>query len=254
MKTRRLVLMVLISFLVLSGISSVRIRSDSVIEFVIHKRMYVDPNANPDFKVNDGLRKELEEDTFGFDGAEFTVFELSSYLELLGLSYEESISKMMNLNNEDLINILNLEGDYVDTVTTSMIDNESGVAHLRVNQTEEMNRVFVFIETFTPKYLDTYEVIHKAVPMFVVTPVEHPVNSGTYLSTIHLYPKNYGYKEEIKPPDVIDPEVPNTIPDLPGTGISSEVPYMAIGFIGFGLVVLVISKKIKEKYNEKENI
>lgn len=238
---------VLLSFTTISAIE------DDKIEFTIHKRMYSDPDANPDYTSSSGLLELIEEGTYGFNGVEFSVFELSEYFAQESLNYETIAKEIADMPVEELLLLANSKGQLIDTITTTTVGGEPGIASITVNPLDyaEENQVFLFVETKTPNIDGKYEVIHKATPMLIVLPVEHPEIKDEYLSQIHLYPKNFGYVVDEEPEKPVIPEPPVN-PELPATGISTKIPVLATTTLGLGLVLLAINKYTKIEKNEEE--
>lgn len=241
--------LLMVGILVLVGSNTISAQAEKV-ELVIHKRMYVDPNANPEFKVNSGLLEIDQPDTYGFDGVEFTLIDLTEYFENQNNAYEETMEYLLNMDRSLLDTLISTDGEVVQKTTTSTVNGESGIGQFIINTSEynKENQVFLILETYTPYYLGEYEVIYQGAPLFVVLPVENPEQTGTYLSTIHLYPKNFGYTIIPEPP-VQEPE----IPDLPATGIEEKLPVLGIELIASGLVIIALSTKFKkETFNEEK--
>lgn len=217
---------------------------EATVVIVLHKLMYVDPSASPDYKINSGLIESVDDDTYGFNGVEFTIYDLSDYVAQRKESYETIAQRISNKSLDSLIKLGDTQGHLVEKVVTTTQQGEAGVAKLRVNG--DLNKAYLILETNTPKIEGLYEVNHNAVPMLVVLPVEHPTIKDTMLSTIHLYPKNFGYV-----PDVL-PEVP--YPGIhPPTGISRSSCIPAYGILGVGLLILFLNKGKSFQGESNEN-
>lgn len=207
--------------------------NEEPVEIVIHKRMYVDPSANPNHKNNSGLIEPVENGTYGLDGVEFTIYDLTNYISQSKEDYDTMAQRISNQSIDTLINLGESEGYLVDKVVTITQEGEAGVANILVNG--NYNQTYLILETKTPKVNGSDDVIHKATPMLIVLPVEHPMNKDTLLSTVHLYPKSFGYVPEVLP-QVPDKEV------HPPTGVSRKSLLPAFGIIGVGLLVLFLNK------------
>lgn len=218
------------------------------VTIVIHKRLYVDPGGNTSYKNNSGLIDSLGDGSYGLNGVEFTIYDLSDYISQSKEDYDTLAQRISNQSMDSLIGLGESEGYLVDKLETTTQEGESGVAKILVNG--NYNQAYLILETKSPKVNGSYEVIHKATPMLVVLPVEHPINKDTLLSTVHIYPKTFGYVPEVLP-QVPDKEV------HPPTGVSRNSLMPAYVIIGVGLLVLILNKgkNSKEKNNEnKEKI
>lgn len=256
MKTKWIVKISLSLMLLLLVTTPQQIHADEKVEFVIHKRMYIDPEANPNFEKNSGLVQELENDTYGFNGVEFTLYDMSHYFQSLSTSFDEIAQDISNMTRAEVESLVSDKGIRIDSVVTSTVGDEAGIAKISVNPKNyaDENQVFLFLETKTPLHIGEYEVIHKATPMVIVLPVENPVVPGVYMNTIHLYPKNFGYIIDEEPELPVIPPKPPVKPVLPGTGIETKLPVVAFVIVGFGLVMVGLSRRVsKDTYKEKKD-
>lgn len=225
--------------------------NDETVEIVLHKRMYVDPNAIPNFKISSGLLEPVGDDTYGFNGVEFTIFDISDYRAKSDEDFDSFAQRLSNHSIDSLVILGETEGHLVERVITTTQQKEAGIAKIRVDG--KRHQAYLILETKTPKIQETYEVIHKATPMLVVLPVEDPTNKEAMLSTIHLYPKNFGYRPEVLP-QTPNPEVrPPELGGIPPTGRSSSNFTLAHVLIGVGLFILVVNKGKISKEENYEN-
>lgn len=245
----KLLTVVMVLLFTLTSVYSIEEES---VEFIIHKRMYVDPEAVPDEVLNSGLLQKIDDSTYGFNDVEFTVYDMSNYFSDQTLEYEDLASMLNGMSNDNAITFGVEQGQELAKLVTKTMDGEAGLAKFRVNPLDyaDENQVFMFVETKTPDIEGKYDVIHKGTPMLIVLPVENPQVKGDYLKEIHLYPKNFGYIVDEEPtiPDLPKPPV---IPNLPSTGISNKVPVMATTSLGLGFIVLALSKYRKKEEEEK---
>lgn len=243
MRRVRFVLTVLI--LVLTVIPTYAL-DEEIVEIVLHKRMYVDPNASPNLNISSGLLEPMGDDTYGFNGVEFTIFDISEYVAKSEEDYESISQRISNQSIDSLVVLGETEGHLVEKAITTTQQKEAGIAKIQVDG--KLNQAYLILETKTPKIQESYEVIHMATPMLVILPIENPINKETMLSTIHLYPKNFGYMPEILPelPEPPKPQEPGVIPP---TGVSNGNFIAAYALIGVGLVILVLNKKNSKEEN-----
>lgn len=236
---------ILLSCLVLFGLlNPIITQAEETIDFIIHKRLYVDADNYPEDAINSGLIKEVEPGTYGMDGVEFTVYDLSEYFIDSKESYEDFAIRINNTKLDLLLEFANEKGTKIDTITTSTINGEAGVAKFSLNSEDyssDMQMVLI-LETFTPEFSDEYKIHQKSSPMLISLPIENPEQEGDYLNVIHLYPKGYGYM------DIEQPLPPITDPELPSTGVESNFPMYAYGLVVLGLMLFTSSNiKLKKK-------
>lgn len=214
----------------------------NIIKIVIHKRMYYDSKANPEYKKTSGLETEHDNNTFGFNDVEFSIYSLTDYVNNSNETFEKIRNDISNMSIKSAVNFGESKGVLLDKITTQTIDGEIGVAKLNVEQIDSgpINQAFLILETNTPKFKGEYEVTHLATPMLIVLPVENPIQIGEYLSVIHLYPKNFGYTIDELIPSPNDPSLPE---ELPQTGITNQNHALAYLAVGIGVIILLINKK-----------
>lgn len=245
-------------------------------EFILHKRMYIDPKANPIEVPNTGLEMPDEEfmnkeTTYGLNDVVFEIYDVSEYIHEQ-LSKEQPNKKKKSTQEiqkyfiDTKPNQLaeNFKNNLVDTVVTKTINGESGMAVFDVPSKTELNvkegdkiikiklpATYLILEKAAP-LIKGQKIIKLAMPMLMILPVENPLEEGNYLSTIHLYPKNAQYdvpEREEKVPPTPKPDPKPKKPFLPQTGEIKSV--MAI----LGVVVIAVVIWIwKKKRNTQESI
>ncbi|MGF2144433.1 pilin N-terminal domain-containing protein [Vagococcus fluvialis] len=225
-------------------------------EFILHKRMYIDPKANPKEVSNTGLEMPDEEfmnkeTTYGLNDVVFEIYDVSEYVRKQR-EEKKSTQEIQKYFSDTKPNQLaeNFKNNLVDTVVTKTINGESGIAVFEATSKEE-TPAYLILEKAAP-LIKGQKIIKLAMPMLIILPVENPLEEGNYLSTIHLYPKNAQYnvpesEKEVPPAPRPDPK-PNK-PFLPQTGEIKSV--MAI----LGVVVIAVVFWIwKNKRNTQESI
>lgn len=175
----------------------------SEVTFVLHKRVFINPNEVPSIRVNSGLEltpdnvTEENEDlldatkTFGANGIVFEVYDATEYVlaELKEGTLESAMQDVFESDPADLRTALT-EDNLITTITTARDTEtgENGVASLTLdfNEVDGENHAILFLEV-----LPTNGAIRQeAAPMLVSLPVEDTMNEGQFLDTVHLYPKN----------------------------------------------------------------
>lgn len=173
------------------------------VTFVLHKRVFLNPNSILDSQINSGLELTPENvteandaliddtQTFGINGINFDVYDASAYLagELAQKTMEEVMQAILETDSDTLRETLTAE-NLVTTITTTQDPQtgENGMVTLTLDLSEvaEQNPAILFLE----KLPNNSVIRQEAAPMLVVLPVEDPMNEGQFLDTIHLYPKN----------------------------------------------------------------
>lgn len=217
-------------------------------EFILHKRMYIDPKANPKEVSNTGLEMLDEEfmnkeTTYGLNDVVFEIYDVSEYVRNQRKGEEskgeekKSTQEIQKYFSDTKPNQLaeNFKNNLVDTVVTKTINGESGMAVFEATSKEE-TPAYLILEKAAP-LIKGQKIIKLAMPMLIILPVENPLEEGNYLSTIHLYPKNAQYdvpEPEKKVPPTPKPEPKPKKPFLPQTGEIKST--MAI----LGVVVIAV--------------
>ena len=231
-------------------------------EFILHKRMYIDPKANPIEVPNTGLEMPDEEfmnkeTTYGLNDVVFEIYDVSEYIhdqlsEEQPNKEKKSTQEIQKYFIDTKPNQLaeNFKNNLVDTVVTKTINGESGVAVFEATSKEEIP-AYLILEKAAP-LIKGQKIIKLAMPMLIILPVENPLEEGNYLSTIHLYPKNAQYdvpepKKEVPPAPKPDPKPKK--PFLPQTGeIKSAMAILGV------VVITVVFWIWKNKRNTQESI
>lgn len=228
---------------------------ESAIEFVLHKKMFKDFNATPDYTQNTGLEMDSNaEETYGLNNVTFEVYEVTDWAaeELQTQSLENLMTKVMNTPMQELRGKFSsdVKNPLLQEVVTTTIANEDGVAVVNVTPAIH-NSAYLFLETKAPA-IEGQEIRELAAPMLVVLPIENPSVSGSYLSTIHLYPKNSGV-ELPKPPEPQKPEQPKpekpSKPGKPSLPITGEAKSM-ISILGIALLITAFLLYRKQVNNQ----
>lgn len=222
------------------------------VTFVLHKRVFLNPNSILDSQINSGLELTPENvteendaliddtQTFGINGINFDVYDASAYLagELAQKTMEEVMQAILETDSDTLRETLTAE-NLVTTITTTQDPQtgENGMVTLTLDLSEvaEQNPAILFLE----KLPNNSVIRQEAAPMLVVLPVEDPMNEGQFLDTIHLYPKNVlrgrlpqtGGEEKPKPSPT-----PTPGGRLPQTGEAKSI----MGIVGILIVGSVI--------------
>lgn len=222
--------------------------------FVLHKRVF---RNGQDYGVGvtggleldqstatDEQSKSLinEEETYGLNGVTFAVYDATDYVsdKLKEMSQEELLKHVTDSSNETLLEEIKPYDSFIQDVVTANVSDEDGVGKVTVNPTKE-NSAYLFIETKVSDE-DTDRIKVTATPMLIILPVENPTEKGTYLSTIHLYPKNTEIKPDeptpSKPPEPEEPSKPTPPGRLPQTGEAKSIMTFIGVFLVLGAVVL----------------
>ena len=212
-------------------------------EFILHKRMYIDPKANPKEVSNTGLEMPDEEfmnkeTTYGLNDVVFEIYDVSEYVrKQRQVDEKKSTQEIQKYFSDTKPNQLaeNFKNNLVDTVVTKTINGESGMAVFEATSKEE-TPAYLILEKAAP-LIRGQKIIKLAMPMLIILPVENPLEEGNYLSTIHLYPKNAQYdvpEPEKKVPPTPKPDPKPKKPFLPQTGEIKSA--MAI----LGVVVIAV--------------
>ncbi len=211
------------------------------VTFVLHKRVFLNPNSILDSQINSGLELTPENvteandaliddtQTFGINGINFDVYNASAYLagELAQKTIEEVMQAILETDSDTLRETLTAE-NLMTTITTG----ENGMVTWKtpdLSEVAEQNPAILFLE----KLPNNSVIRQEAAPMLVVLPVEDPMNEGQFLNTIHLYPKNVlqGGEEKPKPSPT-----PTPGGRLPQTGEAKSI----MGIVGVLVVGSVI--------------
>lgn len=223
------------------------------VTFVLHKRVFLNPNSILDSQINSGLELTPENvteandaliddtQTFGINGINFEVYDASAYLadELAQKTMEEVMQAILETDSDTLRETLTAEN--LKTTITTKQDQQTGENGMvtwtppDLSEVAEQNPAFLFLEKLPEKLPNNSVIRQEAAPMLVVLPVEDPINEGQFLDTIHLYPKNVlpqtGGEEKPKPSPT-----PTPGGRLPQTGEAKSI----MGIVGILIVGSVI--------------
>lgn len=246
---RRTLNKVMLLMIVLVMSTATIVLANDNVTFVLHNIGYYDSEYVPDFERNSGFIRDIGDGMFGINDAQFAIFSVTDLVKADGREYDEIAQDVLNTPSEELLKFAEENADYIDTITTKTVDDEFGIASITVNPNDygENNQAFLFIEVYTPTLDFDAEIVNKAAPMLVILPVDNIEKPGTFLSIIHLYPKNYGIEggedgESQRNPDDLDP-------NKPPTGIGSNELLYTSAIIGFGLILIINVRKKHRKIN-----
>lgn len=233
------------------------------VTFVLHKRVFINPNEVPPIRVNSGLEltpdnvTEENEDlldstkTFGANGIVFEVYDATAYV-LDGLeedTLEGVMQDILEADPDDLRTALTKD-HLVTTITTARDADtgENGVATLTLDFSEmdSPNSAILFLEVLP----SNGAIRQEAAPMLVSLPVEDPMNEGQFLDTVHLYPKNVlrgrlpetGGETPTPTPRPTPTPTPKPIGRLPQTG-EAKTMMGIVGILIVGSVIVFWSKR-----------
>ncbi|MCJ1993756.1 VWA domain-containing protein [Lactococcus piscium] len=224
------------------------------ISFVLHKRVFKDSerlktreNTGLPISPTGSADKDLVDGsiTYGLNGVTFQVFDATQYVtdNLAKMSKSDLLKHVTNSDKDTLISELSPYQSKIGELITKADAGEDGVARLTVNPTSASS-AYLFIEMkLDPS--DVNRVKMTATPMLVILPVENPIEKGTNLTTIHLYPKNTQIK--VTTPPTLPPTKPKKpLPILPQTGEAKAVMGI-LGVLILGAVVLLWQKQTRTK-------
>lgn len=208
-KVKRLMILAFLPLLLLLSFGQLaKVYGAEETTVVLHKRLFREvhqPNEN--LYSNDGLLIEgddedttLLKETFGLNGANFTVYDASEFYqnsemnaETFVRTYSQELSRkdaLALIKKEQMLKIASVQTRN-DWNSAAADTKEDGIT--RVNLPSAEKRAYLFIEEANDATSGVNIDLEKsALPMMLVFPQRHPV-SGEILSEIHLYPKNVGY-------------------------------------------------------------
>lgn len=225
------------------------------VTIMIHKRVFIDPKSDPKIQVNSGIELDVTDDlanpqkTYGLNGVVFEVYDATEYVRRLQEKHtnEEIQQAIVNTDPAVLKEELTTENK-IGEVTTETVEGERGIATIMIeNLTDEPTMILIMEK----QLLSTNSTIRPiAVSMLISLPVEDPVKSNEFLSTVHLYPKSVvrgrlpqtGGETPVKPTP--KPKPPGR---LPQTGEAKTM----IGL--FGLLIVGTVSVIWFKRNSNKN-
>uniref|UniRef100_UPI00403F8D65 pilin N-terminal domain-containing protein n=1 Tax=Candidatus Enterococcus willemsii TaxID=1857215 RepID=UPI00403F8D65 len=215
-----------------------------LVQFILHKQVYVDAKKAPERQLNTGLPQILT-DTVGINGATFDVYDVSEIVQKKRQtqSIEALMQEIMNTDAEELK--AKIPFSPLQTVTTTQQNGEDGVGIVEIFAKHDS--AFLFLETNTPQ-IKGQKIKQKTVPMLVVLPIEHP-DTKEDLTTIHIYPKSSMTEVEHKiPPKPTPPKVEGSKkPWLPKTGEAKSF----LALIGASLILFVL---VYQRYYRKKQL
>lgn len=223
------------------------------VTIVLHKRVFIDPKAQPELQINDGLALDEANDlanpqkTYGLNGAIFEIYDATDYIQRLQTDLTSEEIQREILNTE--ISVLKEEvtqDNKIGEVTTETVEGERGVAMIRLKDLTDEPRMILILE----KAVKTSATIHSnTVPMLFSLPISDPMNEGEFLSTIHLYPKS---TLRGRLPQT-GGETPKPTPKPPGRLPQTGEAKTMIGLIGLFIVGTVSVIWFKRNSNKKTN-
>ena len=223
------------------------------ITFILHKRVFKDSGDLKTIKdnglvitPNDQNASVIDSDkTYGLNGVIFDVYDVTSYVSnaLKNTSKEALLKHVTNTDKADLLAEIKPYQPTSQEVVTASSNGEDGVASFTVHPTSQNSAYLILEKQISDK--DAGQVSMTATPMLVILPVENPVDKTSFLTTIHLYPKNTAIKVPVIPPvNPVNPKPPH-FPFLPDTG---EVK-SAMVVLGSIAVIIAVSFWYKRRKN-----
>ncbi|MDN6084442.1 MAG: pilin N-terminal domain-containing protein [Lactococcus plantarum] len=223
------------------------------ITFILHKRVFKDSGDLKTIKdnglvitPNDQNASVIDSDkTYGLNGVIFDVYDVTSYVSnaLKNTSKEALLKHVTNTDKADLLAEIKPYQPTSQEVVTASSNGEDGVASFTVHPTSQNSAYLILEKQISDK--DAGQVNMTATPMLVILPVENPIDKTSFLTTIHLYPKNTAIKVPVIPPvNPVNPKPPH-FPFLPDTG---EVK-SAMVVLGSTAVIIAVSFWYKRRKN-----
>lgn len=244
------------AMLLLFGTQTVFAEAENLTEditLVIHKRMYFDSDAKPDFTQNTGIEQEsVDNETYGLNDVVFSIYDGTDFVRKRSSSKSLADIQKEVLNEDAATLKSSLSSDLLLThATTATVNGEDGVASVLISREKLLidNPAFLIFEESAP-LINGQEIKHTTSPLLVILPILDPKNDGSFLNEIHLYPKNFGFITD--KPEVPKKEPPKKArPDkglLPQTGeVKTAMVYLGIMVIGYAVMK---SYQLKIKNNK----
>lgn len=268
MKRGKILIYIALFFLAMPlGLLGLTVRADEVpteTTLVIHKRVFIDANAEPEIRVNNGAELDQSNDlanpqkTFGLNGAIFEVYDATEYITRLQADYsnEEIEQAVLDADLDDLRKELT-EENKLGEVTTGTLDGEVGIATISIENLTSDPTMFIILEKASLPANTTIRSI--TVPMLISLPVTNPdpTSEEAFLSTVHLYPKSTirgrlpqtGGETPTPTPTPTPTVTPKPTGRLPQTGEAKTM----MGLFGLAIVGTVSIVWFKRNSNKKMN-
>ncbi|MFD1431615.1 pilin N-terminal domain-containing protein [Lacticaseibacillus yichunensis] len=191
--------------------------SSDDIQVVLHKRVFrearIVDEQNPWSYENDGLAKENDPLSFGLNGANFVVYDLSDRLaedleaaKGTGKSQAdvkaELVDEFRKLGRRQSLeyaadnNLRNVTPTGSGKTGYDSELDENGIARfdLPTYTSDGQMAAYLLLETHVDKdTLLNVDMYKRALPIVVITPFANPSDQTKLLDTIHVYSKNIGY-------------------------------------------------------------
>lgn len=178
------------------------------VTLILHRRVLRDVRTpSEELYENDGLRWEdsgategLLKETFGLNGANFTIYDATTFYNRSSLAdetfvkrYSQELSRkdaLVLVKQEQLLKVATIKTQ-TDFASNSGGSKEDGVA--RVTLPAAGKRAYLIIEESIDENASVnVDLEKKASPLMLLLPQHHPVTQAK-LTEVHLYPKNVGY-------------------------------------------------------------
>lgn len=178
------------------------------VTLILHKRVLRDVRTpSEELYENDGLRWEdsgatggLLKETFGLNGANFTIYDATTFYNRSSLADETFVKRYsQELSRKDALALVKQEQlpkvatikTQTDFVSSNGGSQEDGIA--RVNLPAAGKRAYLIIEESLDEGASiNVDLEKKASPLMLLLPQHHPLTKER-LMEVHLYPKNVGY-------------------------------------------------------------
>ncbi|MEG0293274.1 pilin N-terminal domain-containing protein [Enterococcus sp.] len=266
MKRGKILIYIALFFLAMPlGLLGLTVRADEVstevTTIVIHKRVFLDSNAEAELRVNNGIELDESNDlanpqkTFGLNGAVFEVYDATEYITRLQADYsDEEIEQAVLDADLDSLRAELTEGNKLGEVTTGTLDGEVGIATISIENLTDQTMLIILEKAGLPANTTIRSI---AAPMLISFPVANPDTNGeeAFLSTVHLYPKSIlrsrlpqtGGKTPPPTTTPVRPVTPKPTGRLPQTGEAKSM----IGLFGLVIVGTVSIIWFKRNSNKK---
>ncbi|MFD1484413.1 pilin N-terminal domain-containing protein [Lacticaseibacillus baoqingensis] len=198
--------LMLVAFGIAKAPSMTPAAAESDVTITLHKRIYRDARLKDVDKWqydNQGQEITLGDESFGLNGAHFTVYDATSLFAQAGQPGESEkdfatrMSKMARKEVQALVAKYQLQpagntAGAVGQLTTQTVAQEAGVATVTVpTKVAGQNAKYLIVETGVDAEVAlNVDVTKLAGPIYVSLPL---VVGGEALEDIHVYPKNIGY-------------------------------------------------------------
>ena len=266
MKRGKILIYIALFFLAMPlGLLGLTVRADEVstevTTIVIHKRVFLDSNAEAELRVNNGIELDESNDlanpqkTFGLNGAVFEVYDATEYITQLQADYSNEVIEQAVLDADlDDLRAELTEGNKLGEVTTGTLDGEVGIATISIENLTDQTMLIILEKASLPANTTIRSI---TAPMLISFPVTNPDTNSeeAFLSTVHLYPKSTlrgrlpqtGGETPTPTPVTPTPVTPKPTGRLPQTGEAKSM----IGLFGLVIVGTVSIIWFKRNSNKK---